>query len=60
MEGITNPVAAIATMNKTDHDWDDIERLLRDLKADGYDVNALGTSHSEPVESKTIMIQVKR
>jgi len=47
-------------MNATDHDWRDIERLLNDLKADGYEVNALGTSSSEPVEKKTIMIQVKR
>lgn len=47
-------------MNATDHDWSDIEQLLNDLKADGYEVNALGTSHSEPVEKKTIMIQVKR
>jgi len=47
-------------MNATDHQWGDIERLLNDLKADGYEVSALGTSHSEPVEKKTIMIQVKR
>lgn len=47
-------------VNDTDDDWSDVERLLNDLKADGYEVNALGTSHSEPVEKKTIMIQVER
>jgi len=47
-------------MNPTNHDWKDIDRLLNDLKADGYEVSAFGTSHSEPVEKKTIMIQVKR
>jgi len=60
MGTLTNPPVDIVTMNETNHGWSDIERLLRDLKADGYEVNALGSSHSESVEKKTIMIQVKR
>ena len=47
-------------MSESDHDWGDIERLVNDLKADGYDVTALGSSPSGPVEKKTIMIRVER
>jgi len=47
-------------MNDTEHSWDNIDRLMRDLQADGYEVSALGTSHSGDVESKTIMIRVER
>lgn len=41
-------------------EWEDVERLLRDLKADGYDPTLLETVTSAAVPEKKIQINVER
>lgn len=40
--------------------WDDIERIISDLKSDGYKPTKLETSTSHAAPTKTIFIDVKR
>lgn len=47
-------------MAATDCDWSDIDRLLNDLKADGYDPTLVDTSTSAATPEKKIQINVER
>lgn len=40
--------------------WADVERLLSDLKADGYTPSDLSTDTSRPPPEKTVFLDVKR
>lgn len=44
----------------SDTEWKDVERLLRDLKADGYEPTLLETVTSAAVPEKKIQINVER
>lgn len=44
----------------SDTDWSDVERLLRDLKADGYEPSLLETATDAAVPQKMIQINVER
>jgi hypothetical protein len=44
----------------TDTEWKDVERLLSDLKADGYEPTLLETVTSAAVPEKKIQINVER
>lgn len=41
-------------------DWDCVENLLNDLKADGYEATRLETSTSSAAPEKDIVIHVER
>jgi hypothetical protein len=41
-------------------DWSDVERLISDLKADGYDPSLLETTTDAAVPQKMIQINVER
>jgi len=43
-----------------DWDWDQVERLIRDLKIDGYEVADVETSTSHAAPEKTIFLDVER
>jgi hypothetical protein len=43
-----------------DWTWDDVERLISDLKSDGYEPTKVETSTSHAAPSKTLFIDVKR
>lgn len=49
-------------MSNTDsgYHWEDVEHLLNDLRADGYEVVDVQTNTSEPDDSKLLMIAVGR
>ena len=47
-------------METTDYDWSDIDRLLRDLKSDGYEPTLVATVTSAAVPEKKIQINVER
>lgn len=47
-------------MESTDYDWSDIDRLLDDLKADGYEPTLVATVTSAAVPEKKIQINVER
>jgi hypothetical protein len=44
----------------SDTEWKDVERLLSDLKADGYEPTLLETVTSAAVPEKKIQINVER
>jgi hypothetical protein len=43
-----------------DWSWEDVERLLSDLKSDGYEPANLETSTSYAAPEKTLFLDVKR
>jgi len=43
-----------------DWSWRDVERLIGDLKSDGYEPSELETSTSHAAPTKTIFLDVKR
>jgi len=40
--------------------WEDVERLLSDLKSDGYEPSNLETNTSHAVPEKTVFLDVRR
>ncbi len=40
--------------------WDDVERLISDLKSDGYEPSSLETSTSHAAPEKTVFLDVER
>lgn len=43
-----------------DWSWGELDRLVEDLKRDGYQVDDVKTNTSEPVEEKQILVEVSR
>lgn len=43
-----------------DWSWEDVERLLSDLKSDGYEPAVLETSTSHAAPTKTVFLDVER
>lgn len=48
------------TADDTDTTWKEVEHLLKDLKADGYEPTLLETVTSAPAPKKMIQINVER
>jgi hypothetical protein len=43
-----------------DWSWEDVERLISDLKSDGYEPADLETSTSHAVPTKTVFLDVEK
>lgn len=47
-------------MSEEQCSWEDVERLINDLKSDGYTPSGLDTSTSHAAPTKTIFVDVER
>jgi hypothetical protein len=47
-------------MSDEKHTWEDVERLISDLKSDGYTPSKLETNTSHAAPTKTVFLDVER